>query len=41
VDIREGVKQGCPMSPVLFSLFVDRVEKALEGHAQMLPVLER
>ena len=28
-----GVKQGCPMSPCLFSLFFDRVSAYLQEHA--------
>jgi Reverse transcriptase (RNA-dependent DNA polymerase) len=33
ISIEEGVKQGCPLSPILFSYFIDRVEKVL--NAQM------
>ena len=28
-DIHEGVQQGCPASPLVFSLFMDRLEKHL------------
>ena len=28
-DIRKGVMQGCPSSPLLSSLFLDRVESLL------------
>jgi hypothetical protein len=31
ISITEGVKQGCPLSPTLFTLFIDRLEAWLEG----------
>jgi hypothetical protein len=30
VAMGEGVKQGCPASPLIFSLFMDRVEAWME-----------
>lgn len=30
IRILLGLKQGCPCSPVLFSLYFDRVERALQ-----------
>ena len=32
VKVQEGVKQGCPLSPLLFSLFLDRLEAILDMH---------
>ena len=30
-DMHEGVRQGCPARPLVFSLFIDRLEKHLAG----------
>ena len=29
IPVRQGLKQGCPCSPLLFSLLFDRVEEAV------------
>ena len=34
-----GVKQGCPMSPILFGLYIDQLELHLQSHAQEAPQL--
>jgi len=35
-DSTMGVKQGCPMSPTLFGLYIDQLETHLQYHAQEL-----
>ena len=30
-DMREGVRQGCPASPLVFSLYADRIEEFLQS----------
>ena len=32
IPIRVGLKQGCPCSPVLFSVYFDRVERAVRDY---------
>lgn len=32
IPVRVGLKQGCPCSPVLFSLYFDRVESAVQDY---------
>ena len=34
-----GVKQGCPMSPALFGLYIDKLEHHLQSHDQNAPKL--
>ena len=31
-DVTEGVRQGCLASPLVFSLFMDRLEAFVESH---------
>ena len=35
-----GVKQGCPMSPTLFGLYIDQLELHLKAHSQDAPALQ-
>ena len=38
-DVNMGVKQGCPASPRVFCLFLDRVRDFIAAHApSLLPV---
>ena len=39
VDSTMGVKQGCPMSPTLFGLYIDQLEHHLQSHDQDAPKL--
>ena len=39
-DSTMGVKQGCPMSPTLFGLYIDQLETHLQRHAQDAPELQ-
>jgi len=39
-DSTMGVKQGCPMSPTLFGLYIDQLEVHLQAHAQDAPELQ-
>ena len=34
IPVRIGLKQGCPCSPVLFSIYFDRVAAALEEYVR-------
>ena len=38
-DSTMGVKQGCPMSPTLFGLYIDQLEHHLQSHDQDAPKL--
>ncbi len=38
-DSTMGVKQGCPMSPTLFGLYIDQLEHHLQSHGQGAPQL--
>ena len=35
-----AVKQGCPVSPTLFGLYIDQLETHLQYHAQDAPELQ-
>ena len=39
-DSTMGVKQGCPMFPTLFGLYIDQLETHLQYHAQDAPELQ-
>ena len=39
-DSTMGVKQGCPMSPTLFGLYIDQLETHLQHHVQDAPDLQ-
>jgi hypothetical protein len=38
IHIRRGVKQGCPLSPILFVLIYDPLIRALKHHSDLTPL---